>query len=240
MPTAIVSDSGTAAGNPTAERRWPALRDRRLTASVVYTLLVVLCLLAAYYAMFSQFAPYDDEGFFDYSLKLFVGGHTLYNSVFSEYGPFYYELFGGLFALIGHGVNTDAGRLIQLVVWVAASLGLGLAAHRLTGRLAIGVAALATSFTLMNSLTNEPMHPEALVCALLTAIAMVTAFGLRGRPRSSLFVLGALLIYEVVLWAIDGWTGHPLASATRWLHTLVGAALWPVIVGLMGRFHAPQ
>ena len=34
---------------------------------------------------------------------------------------------------------------------------------------------------------------------------------------------------------IDGWTGQPLAGATRWVHTLVGAALWPLIVGLMGR-----
>src|ERR1700722_8310003 len=168
------------------------LRPRWLPAGAVYALLVVLCLLAAYWAMFSQFAPYDDEGFFDYSLQLFVAGHSLYNSVFSEYGPFYYELFGALFSLIGHGVTTDAGRLIQLVLWVAASLGLGLAAHRLTGRLTLGVAALATSFTLMNALTAEPMHAAALVCALLTTMALVIAFGLPALPRASLCMLGGL------------------------------------------------
>src|ERR1019366_1989723 len=183
----------TSTGRPIPERRTRFLRRPWwLTASVVYGLLIVLCALAAYWAMFSQFAPYDDEGFFDYSLKLFVGGHALYNSVFSDYGPFYYELFGGLFALIGHAVTTDAGRLIQLAVWLGASLGLGLTAHRLTGQLAIGVAALATSFTLMTSLTNEPMHPEALICALLTATTIVIAFGLRRRSRSSLFALGAI------------------------------------------------
>jgi hypothetical protein len=171
-------------------RSWP--RPPWLTAGAAYALLVVLCSLAAYWAMFSQFAPYDDEGFFDYTLKLFVAGHPLYNVVWSSYGPLYYELFGGLFAAIGHSVTTDAGRLIQLAVWIGSSLGLGMAAHRLTGRLAIGVTALATSFTLMNVLTNEPMHPEALICALLTATVIVVAFGLRRRPRASLFAVGAL------------------------------------------------
>jgi hypothetical protein len=58
---------------PIAVRRTRFLgRPGWLTASVVYGLLIVLCALAAYWAMFSQLAPYDDEGFFDYSLKLFV------------------------------------------------------------------------------------------------------------------------------------------------------------------------
>ena len=188
----LVMSQVTAGSLPIERRARRPQLPRWLPASAVYALLVVLCLLAAYWAMFSQFAPYDDEGFFDYSLKLFVAGHPLYNSVFSEYGPFYYELFGGLFALIGHGVTTDAGRLIQLLLWVGASLSLGLASHRLTGRLALGVAAFATSFTLMNTLTNEPMHAEALICGLLTAMAIVIAFGVRARPRSSLCVLGAL------------------------------------------------
>src|SRR5450755_2984681 len=107
----------TAASLPTQHRRARvSLRPRWLPASAVYALLGVLGLLAAYWAMFSQFAPYDDEGVFDFSLKLFVAGHPLYNSVFSEYGPFYYELFGGLFALTGHSVTTDAGRLMQLLL----------------------------------------------------------------------------------------------------------------------------
>ena len=83
---------------------------------------------------------------------------------------------------------------------------------------------------------------HALALSLVTYLAVRLNLIMRAKPlfEQSLLVLGALLIYEAVLWAIDGWTGHPLASTTRWLHTLVGAALWPVIVGLMGRFHAPQ
>jgi hypothetical protein len=179
--------------NPIAARR-ERLRPppRWLTAGAVYAVVVVLGALTAYWAMFSQFAPIQDEGFFDYTLQLFVSGHPLYNAVWSAYGPFYYEVFGGLFALIGQAVTTDVGREIQLFIWLAASLGLGLTAHRLTGRLSIGVATLATSFALMTSLINEPMHPEALVCALLTASVIVVVFGLPRRPQLSLFTLGAL------------------------------------------------
>jgi hypothetical protein len=142
--------------------------------------------------MFGLFQVYDDEGVFDYSLKLFVGGHPLYSSVFSEYGPLYYLVFGGLFSLVGQAVTTDAGRLIQITIWVATSLGLGLTAHRLTGRLTLGVAALATSFSLLTVLINEPMHAEALVSALLVAMSAVIAFGVRRRPRASLAMIGAL------------------------------------------------
>jgi hypothetical protein len=191
MPAAIVIGAADAeTGAPQRERSSPY--PRWLTGAAVYVPLLVLCALTAYWAMFSRFAPYDDEGFFDYTLKLFITGHALYSSVFSDYGPFYYELFGGLFTVVGHGVTTDAGRYIQLAIWLGASLGLGLAAHRLTGRLTLGVAALATSFTLMQVLTNEPMHAEALIGALLTATAIVIAFGLPRWPRASLFAIGAV------------------------------------------------
>ena len=176
-------------GTPLVSRHW---RRPRLEAILVYTVLIVLCALAAYWLMFSQFAVYDDEGFFDYSLKLFVAGHPLYSSVFSDYGPFYYLVFGGFFAVVGHGVTTDAGRLIQWVIWLAASLGLGVTAHRLTGRLTLGVAALATAFYLLNGLTSEPMHAAALICLLLTAMSAVTAFVVRAHPRAGLIALGAL------------------------------------------------
>lgn len=184
------------AGVLSAKRRAVIDRTARfpswLTAAAVYAVLTVLCSAAAYWLIFSHFALYDDEGYFDYTLKLFSSGHPLYSAVFSEYGPFYYELFRGVFAVFGLSITTDAGRLIQLVIWIAASLGLGLTAHRLTGRLTLGVAAMATSFALMTNLTNEPMHPEALICALLTATAAVAAFGLDRWPRASFFALGAL------------------------------------------------
>jgi len=94
----------------------------------------------------------------------------------------------------------------------------------------------------LDVLEGSLLGQHALALSLIAYLAIRFHLMTRAKPlfEQSFLVLGALLIYEAVLWAIDGWTGHPLASTTRWLHTLVGAALWPLIVGVMGRFHAPQ
>lgn len=94
----------------------------------------------------------------------------------------------------------------------------------------------------LDVLQGSLLGQHALALSLLAYLATRFHLMTRAKPlfEQSLLVFGALLIYEAVLWAIDGWMGHPLTSATRWLHTLVSAALWPVIVGLMGRFHAPH
>ena len=44
----------------------------------------------------------------------------------------------------------------------------------------------------------------------------------------------ALVLYELVLFAIDGWTGHPVTSRLRWLHALTGALIWPPAAALFG------
>ena len=94
----------------------------------------------------------------------------------------------------------------------------------------------------LDALQGSLLGQHALALSLVAYLAIRFHLMTRAKPlfEQSFLVLGALLIYEAVLWAIDGWTGHPFASPSRWVHTLVGAALWPVIVGVMGRFHAPQ
>src|SRR5436305_9998015 len=83
------------------------LADPVVRAVVVYSLAGIVAIVAAYYAIFTDFATYDDEGTLLVTLKAFVHGEPLYRSIYSEYGPFYYELFGGLFALAGKAVTTD-------------------------------------------------------------------------------------------------------------------------------------
>ena len=66
-------------------------------------------------------------------MKSFAEGEILYRDIYSDYGPFFFELFGGLFALTGWAVTNDASRLIVGFLWVASSLLFGLSAQRLTG-----------------------------------------------------------------------------------------------------------
>ena len=55
-----------------------------------------------------------------------------------------------------------------------------------------------------------------------------------------MFVFAALMVYEFTLWVIDGWSGHPLSNPARWLHTVTGGLVWPLAVGILGRFHTSR
>ena len=50
-----------------------------------------------------------------------------------------------------------------------------------------------------------------------------------------LFDQRALVAYEFILFAIDGWTGHPMTSPLRWIHTLTGALIWPLATAVLDR-----
>jgi len=147
--------------------------DSRTRAVIVYGVLAIACAAAAYYALFSSFSSYDDEGTLLTTLIPFAKGHTLYDQIYTPYGPFYYEIFGGFFALTGKSVSTDASRLIVMVVWTTASLLFGVAVHRITGRLLLGTAGMALSFAVLHVLVNEPMHPVGLALVLIATLTLV-------------------------------------------------------------------
>ena len=69
----------------------------------------------AYARMFTGFSVYDDEGFFLATLRDYLGGTPLMTSTgLTLYGPFYFELYGGLFRLLGIAPDHDAGRWLTL------------------------------------------------------------------------------------------------------------------------------
>jgi rod shape-determining protein MreD len=60
----------------------------------------------------------------------------------------------------------------------------------------------------------------------------------RAKPlfEQSLFVFAALMLYELILWLVDGWSQHSLNTPARWVHTLTGGLIWPLVAGILGRF----
>jgi hypothetical protein len=191
----LLADGATSkSSGPATGSNWRAtLTDPAVVAVAVYAAVAILAAVAAYFALFTQFAPYDDEGTLLVTLKSFVHGGVLYRDIYSEYGPFYYELFGGLFALTGHAVTTDASRSIVLVVWVTTSLLFGIAAQRLTGRLALGVTGMIAAFGSLYVLTGEPMHPQGLAVLLLGAFTLLAVRGPTRRVLWAGAAAGALL-----------------------------------------------
>ncbi len=213
-------------------------------APLAYVIVLVGSAFAAYWAMFSEFAPYDDSGYFIHSIRLFSQGQPLYDRVFTDYGPFSYELWAAVFAIAGHTVSTDSGRLAVVGLWLLTSLVLGISCQRLTGRLALGVVVQALSFTVLIALNAEPMHASGVVCALFAATIALVSFVLPSRPRAAFLTLGALVAaLGLTKVNIGGFAGIAVAYATvmalpalwrhdllRWLAAAALVAVGPVLM----------
>jgi rod shape-determining protein MreD len=78
---------------------------------------------------------------------------------------------------------------------------------------------------------------NALALSAVTYIAVREHQRIRSKPvfQQALMVLAALAVYEFILFAIDGWTGHPMLSPLRWVHVLTGAAIWPLATAMLDR-----
>ena len=76
---------------------------------------------------------------------------------------------------------------------------------------------------------------HALALALITYVAVREHQRIRSKPaiQQALIVLAALMLYEVVLFTIDGWSGHPVTSSLRWIHTVTGALIWPLAAAIL-------
>ena len=90
---------------------------------------------------------------------------------------------------------------------------------------------------LMLDVFQGPVLGEhALALSLITYVAVREHQRIRSKPafQQALIVFAALVVYEFVLFAIDGWTGHPVTSPVRWIHTLTGALIWPPASAILG------
>ena len=77
--------------------------------------------------------------------------------------------------------------------------------------------------------------------ALTLIAAWATHLRLRLRVFSilsqSLTIFALLTAYQFVLFWVDGATGNPVTNFGRWLAPVIGALLWPLIIGILRRLH---
>lgn len=222
------------------------LRDPAVAAIAAYALVAMGAAVAAYLSVFTIWAEYDDEGTVLVTLQAFAHGEALYGDIYSPYGPFYYELFGGLLALSGQAATTELSRSTVVVLWVGTSFLFGLAAQRLTGRLAAGLSAMLVAFAALHVLAHEPMHPQVLCVFLLGVFVLLAVLGPTRRPlfagAAGGALLAALLLTKVNLgvYAIAAvvlaaaLTVEPLRER-RWLSWPAIAAVFVLPVLVAGR-----
>jgi rod shape-determining protein MreD len=94
----------------------------------------------------------------------------------------------------------------------------------------------------LDVLSGAQLGQHAFALSLLTYLALKLHLLTRAKPlfEQTIFVFFGMLLYETTLWAIDGFSGHSTGGWTRWVHVPVGTLLWPVVVGGLGRLHAPR
>jgi len=77
--------------------------------------------------------------------------------------------------------------------------------------------------------------------ALTLMAAWATHLRLRLRVFSilsqCLTIFALLTGYQFVLFWVDGATGNPVTTFGRWLAPVIGALLWPLLVGSLSRLH---
>ena len=79
----------------------------------------------------------------------------------------------------------------------------------------------------------------ALTTALVGYIAIRQHLLIRNKPplEQMLFATLLLVLWEVVLWMIDGWAGQSMRGAMRWLHLPFSAACWFLVAGMLSRLY---
>jgi rod shape-determining protein MreD len=77
--------------------------------------------------------------------------------------------------------------------------------------------------------------------ALTLMAAWATHIRLRLRVFSvvsqSLTIFALLTGYQFVLFWVDGATGNPVTTFSRWLAPVIGALIWPLVAAVLSRLH---
>jgi rod shape-determining protein MreD len=100
-----------------------------------------------------------------------------------------------------------------------------------------GLALAFVSGLALDVIRGVVLGQHALALTLMAAWA--THLRLRLRVFSvlsqSLTIFALLTGYQFILFWIDGATGNPVTTFSRWLAPVIGALIWPLLAGVMSR-----
>ena len=213
-----------------------ALNNRSLGAlSLLLGSGVVLAVIGRW-LLFTTFMIYDDEGYVLYSLRNYVAHGDLYARVYSQYGPFFYNLYDTLQRVLPLEYDNVSGRWITLVNWLAAAGAGSLLAWRYSRSSVYALFTLGMTFFCLWVMQSEPMHPGSLLTALVAIGAVVGAIAIEREKPVAFAVSGALVSVALFLTKINVGVFF-LVAAGGWLlvNTAIGRdkklSSWLVALG---------
>ncbi|MFK7819346.1 MAG: hypothetical protein AB8G99_11560 [Planctomycetaceae bacterium] len=170
----------------------PQQRGRSAVFVIAFVLALILCAFTGYQRAFSVFASYDDEGYVAISLIQYLKGGSLYNDVYSQYGPAWYVGQSALHKTANLPVTHDVVRLKTLTIWLLTAFLSALVAGRVSRSKLVAFCVLILGFLHLERLTLEPGHPQEIcVLAIASLLALATHPGRMGILR--LVGMGAIV-----------------------------------------------
>jgi hypothetical protein len=160
-----------AASRPVKPFRSSGAVSHLLLASA-WLLVLLVCAAVGYLELFSTFLPYDDEGLFMLSNRLFLEGHMPYTELSWLFGPVHLAWVQLVHGLLAVPLSHEAIRFLTLLQWLAVAMVSGLLVRTLTRSGVWGCAAVLLSFIYLRSIINEPGHPQSLIALALLAIPL--------------------------------------------------------------------
>ncbi|MEZ6137480.1 MAG: hypothetical protein R3C53_21540 [Pirellulaceae bacterium] len=139
-----------------------------ISRNAVNFVLATLVLAIAWPAVFSTFAPYDDEAYVMMTLQTYLQGHPLYGETHTQYGPAFYQLTAPLHSFVQWPLTHFGVRSKTVFVWLVSSLlALGIVRRCTRSKIAAVTTTLLVTLQL-DKLALEPGHPQelGLLCTL--------------------------------------------------------------------------
>ena len=173
--------------------------ERQGLPSRFWTLLFALALvglasIAGYYRLYSTFALYDDEGYVLLSLRQYTAGLALYDEVYSQYGPGFFQITAPLHRWTGLPLTTDAVRLKALILWMLCAGLSSWLIFRLSNSRMLSASAFLMVFLQLEKTALEPGHPQELCAVLIAATVLLSTYWQAGsRGRYAIIATGVLV-----------------------------------------------
>ncbi len=135
-------------------------------------------------------------------LRSFLQGKTLYDYIYSQYGPFYYVVQASLYTTLHLEVTHNAVRAIMAVFWFLTALLCAWSVYRLTRSWIFTLVGFMTAIQLLGFFSGSPGHPEELCIAFLMGLFICFCY-LSDRPTVWMACLIGSLIAALALTKIN-------------------------------------
>jgi hypothetical protein len=228
--------------------RFEVSRTKRASLQLLWWSTCISALLAAgyvYYAMFTGFSAYDDDGYLLIGIRSLLQGRRLYDEIYSQYGPFYDLVHWIAYSMLRHPVTHDAERFISIVFWLVSAILWARVVYGLTRSAAWAAWTFLLAIRLLSFFPYSAGHPEEICMVLVSTLAILACgFGpMRSGWRAAAIGcviaalaltkanIGAYLIIAIGLVLLNASPPTPLERYARFLFVSAGVVLPVAVMG---------